>query len=75
VLTCCADGYGVGLLLRFLVGSIVLPENVHGDNTALASEVIQTPQLVQVPIYPGLQNRKLPLTWSLKARIIALNLL
>jgi len=75
VLTCCADGYGVGLLLRFLVGSIVLPENVHGDNTELACEVIQTPQLVQVPIYPGLKNRKLPLTWSLKARIIALNLL
>jgi len=53
VLTCRADGYGVGLLLQFLVGSIVLPENVHGDDTALAREVIQTPQLVKVPIYAG----------------------
>ena len=55
-LTCRAYGYGVGLLLHFLVGSFVLPEYVHGYDTALAREVIQTPQLVQVPIYAGLQS-------------------
>ena len=48
-----ADGDSVGLLLHFLVGSIFLPENVHGDDTALAREVIQTPQLVKVAIYAG----------------------
>lgn len=46
VLCTCANGDGVGLLLHFLVSSITLPKNVHRDDTALASEVIQTPKLV-----------------------------
>jgi hypothetical protein len=53
LLCCGADGDGVGLMLHFLVSIIVLPENVHGDDTALARKVIQTPQLVQVAIYAG----------------------
>ena len=55
-LTCRTYGDCIGLLLRFLVGSFVLPEYVHGYDTALARQVIQTPQLVQVPIYAGLKS-------------------
>ena len=46
VLCTGANGDGVGLLLHFLVSSIAIPKNVHRDDTALASEVIQTPKLV-----------------------------